>query len=60
MYDKLLITNQNNKNDILYLIGLHCTKSKKFQNQMLTEYQNKKNNIIETIYKLSYEDINNK
>jgi coenzyme F420-reducing hydrogenase beta subunit len=36
MYDKLLQINQNNRNDIIYLIGLHCTKSKKFQNQILT------------------------
>lgn len=58
MYNKLLMNNQANRNDIIYLIGLHCTKSKKFKQQLLLEHQTKKTNILDYIQKMAQAEEN--
>lgn len=58
MYEKLLLNNQANKNDIVYLIGLHCTKSSKFKKQLLADCGAKKTNLVDYILKMANEDTN--
>lgn len=41
-----MVTNQTNKIDIIYLLGLHCTKSRKFKKLFLIDHNNKKTNIV--------------
>jgi hypothetical protein len=53
MYERLLATNQANRLDIIYLIGLHCTKSKKFKQLLLSDHTSKKTNTLEYVQKLS-------
>ncbi len=46
MYERLLATNQANKLDIVYLMGLHCTKSRKFKELLLADHAAKKTNTL--------------
>lgn len=52
MYEKLLQNNQGNRLDIIYLIGIHCTKSRKFKKQLLTDHLKKKGNTLEYVHKM--------
>lgn len=52
MYEKLLQNNQANRLDIIYLIGIHCTKSRKFKKQLLVDHLKKKGNTLEYIHKM--------
>lgn len=56
MYEKLLQNNQANKLDIIYLIGIHCTKSRKFKKQLLLDHIKKKGNTLEYIHKMLQEE----
>lgn len=53
MYEKLLQNNQVNRLDIVYLIGLHCTKSRKFKAQLQAEHQSKKGFLLDYIQKMT-------
>lgn len=55
MYEKLLQTNQVNRLDIIYLVGLHCTKSKKFKAQLQAEHASKKGMLLDYITKMTNE-----
>jgi|JI10StandDraft_1071094.scaffolds.fasta_scaffold1488648_1 hypothetical protein len=46
MYEKLMLANQANKIDIIYLLGLHCTKSRKFKKIFIADIISKKTNIL--------------
>lgn len=56
MYDKLLTNNQANRVDIAYLIGLHCTKSKKFKRQLVLDHCDKKTKTIEQILSMAKDE----
>lgn len=55
MYEKLLQTNQVNRLDIIYLVGLHCTKSKKFKAQLQAEHASKRGMLLDYITKMTNE-----
>lgn len=58
MYEKLLQNNQVNRLDIVYLIGLHCTKSRKFKAQLQAEHQSKKGFLLDYIQKMTQQEAN--
>ena len=51
MYEKLLMS--SNAESILFVIGLHCTKSETFRASLILEHDKKNCNLISIVHKIS-------
>lgn len=56
MYEKLLQNNQISQIDVVYLLGLHCTKSKKLKKKLLSDFLDKKTNLIQELHKIGMQE----
>ena len=51
MYDKLLSPTTYNDN-VIFTLGIHCIKSKKFKAKLIVDHEHKTSNVINTMHKL--------
>ena len=50
MYDKLLSPTTYNEN-VIFTLGVHCIKSKKFKTKLIADHEHKTSNVINTMHK---------
>ena len=53
MYEKLIQGLEAYKQDLIYLLALHCTKSRKFKASLIHLHQNKKTGLINLVHGMS-------
>ena len=53
MYEKLLNTHEDNKTDVLYIIGLHCSKSVKFKKQLKNLHEKNQCDLLNIVFRFS-------